>query len=417
MKVSVITIGDEILIGQIIDTNSAWIANRLNEIGLEIHKIYSIPDTKEAIERTLDRATDLTDIVLLTGGLGPTKDDITKHTLARYFNTQLKRNTDVLSHIKSLFDKYGHKTINDLNKQQADLPEDCRVLLNPVGTASGMWFERNSKHIISMPGVPHEMKALMKNYILPEFEAKFVTQIILHKTILTQGLPESILAELLTEWEAKLPEQIKLAYLPSENRVRLRMSARGQDLTLLNELLEQQRRKLFEIIPEHVYGEEQDTLEQRVGETLLKLGATLATAESCTGGYLAHLITSVPGSSSYYKGSVLAYDNQVKKNLLEVNAEDIEKYGAVSKEVVEAMAVGVKKLIGTDYALASSGIAGPEGGTVEKPVGTIWVAIAGPQFVKSIKYQFGANRMSNIKRTASALLMELLLLIESNDKK
>ncbi len=417
MQVSIITIGDEILIGQIVDTNSAWIASRLNEIGLEIHKIYTIADTPEAITRTLDRATQLSDIVLLTGGLGPTKDDITKKTLAQYFNTKLIRNYNVLSHIENLFATIGLNSLNELNKQQADLPEKCRVLINKVGTASGMWFEKDTKHIISMPGVPFEMKSLMRDYILPEFKTKFSNQVIIHNTILTQGIPESILAQQLSFWEKSLPNSIKLAYLPSINRVRLRLSARGQNASELQLILDEQKKLLRDIIPKNIFGEEKETLEERIGAQLKLKKATLATAESCTGGYLAHLITGVPGSSAYYKGSILAYANQVKTDLLGVGNELLEANGAVSRQVVEAMATGVKKQMLSDYALATSGIAGPGGGTEKKPVGTIWVAIASPSGLWSKKYSFGSNRMANIKRTASSLLMELLYQLESEHKK
>jgi len=417
MRVSIVTIGDEILIGQIVDTNSAWIAQRLNELGLQIHKIYSISDTEEAIVRTLDRARKLTDIVLITGGLGPTNDDITKKTLTNFFNDKLERNEEVLQHVKSLFEKFGVKNINKLNEQQADLPTKCRVLLNPVGTASGMWFEEGKKHFISMPGVPGEMKEIMKNSVLPEFESRFSNGVFLHKTVLTQGVPESVLAELLEQWENSLHTDVKLAYLPSENRVRLRLSVKGTDELRLNELLDSEILKLHEIIPQHIYGQEKDRIEQRIGDLLRKNKATVATAESCTGGYLAHLITSVPGCSAYFRGSVLAYDNKIKENVLQVRAESLRNYGAVSEQVVTEMALSVKKLMGVDYALSTSGIAGPAGGTVEKPVGTVWTAIAGPNGVKAVKYQLGTERLWNVKRGASAVLLDLLHELESDHKK
>ena len=306
MKVSIITIGDEILIGQIIDTNSAWIAQRLNELGLELSKIYSISDKEEVILRTLDRAKTYSDIILITGGLGPTNDDITKSTLAKYFNDKLVRNEKVLLHIKELFKKFGVDQINKLNEQQADLPSSCKVLFNKLGTASGMWFEKDDKYFVSMPGVPHEMKNLMNTYVLPEFQERFSRCVFVSKTILTQGVPESILAERLTVWEQNLPKEIKLAYLPSENRVRLRLSARGENELELNSQIAKQIEKLQKEIPEIIFGEEHDRLEQRVGEYLFKQNATVASAESCTGGYVAHLITKIAGSSSYYKGSVLA---------------------------------------------------------------------------------------------------------------
>lgn len=417
MKVSIITIGDEILIGQIIDTNSAWIAQRLNEIGLRVDVIYSISDTEEAILRTLDRASKITDIVLITGGLGPTKDDITKSTLAKYFDDVLVRNEEVLKHIKALFHKYGVEKINDLNIQQADLPTKCKVLLNSVGTASGMWFEQNQKHFISMPGVPHEMKSLMNTYILPEFQSKFSNGVFLHKTILTQGVPESVLAELIEPWELSLPEEVQLAYLPSENRVRLRLSVHGKNKEDLNGVLDAEVFRLNEIIPAYIYGEEKESIEQRVGDLLRKSNTTVATAESCTGGYLAHLITSVAGSSAYFRGSVLAYDNEIKKAVLNVESDSLNNFGAVSEQVVKEMACSVRKLMGTDYALATSGIAGPTGGSKEKPVGTVWTAIAGPKGVKAVKYQFGTERLWNVRRSANAVLLDFLHSLESNDKK
>ena len=417
MNVSIITIGDEILIGQIVDTNSAWIAQRLNEIGLELSKIYSISDTEQAILRTLDRAKELSDIVIITGGLGPTNDDITKKTLTKYFNDKLVRNEEVLHHIKDLFKKFGVDEINELNKQQADIPSSCKVLFNKLGTASGMWFEKHQKHFISLPGVPHEMKNLMSTYVLPELQSRFSQGAFVHKTILTQGLPESILAEKIGSWERGLPKTIKLAYLPSENRVRLRLSTRGENKEVLNEQIEEQIIKLETIIPELIFGEEKDKLEERVGVELLKKTATIATAESCTGGYISHLITRVPGSSAYYKGSVLAYDNSIKKSVLGVKQKSLENYGAVSRQVVEEMALGVQNIMKVDFAIATSGIAGPTGSSEEKPVGTVWTAIATPNGVQSVKYQMGTERLWNIKRTANATLLDLLHILESSDKK
>lgn len=417
MKVSIVTIGDEILIGQIVDTNSAWIAQRLNEIGLKVQKIYSISDDEVEIIRTVKRAGQLTDIVLITGGLGPTNDDITKKTLAKIFDDILVSNEEVLQHIKDLFLSKGRKTINKLNEQQADLPSKCKVLKNPNGTAMGMWFEEGSKHFISMPGVPREMKGMMNDLVLPKLQREFSVGVFLHRTILTQGAPESILAEKLFDWERSLPEQIKLAYLPSENRVRLRLSVGGEDEEKLNRLLDEEIRKLQKIIPNHIYGEEKDRVEQRVGDLLRESKATLATAESCTGGYIAHLITSVPGCSAYFRGSVLAYDNKIKKDVLGVRQDSLDDFGAVSKQVVEEMALSVRRLMGVDYALSTSGVAGPSGGSEEKPVGTVWTAIAGPNGVRSTKYQLGSERQWNIKRSASAVLIDFLHELESSDKK
>ena len=413
MKVSIITIGDEILIGQIIDTNSAWIAQRLNEIGLHVEKIYSISDTEEAILRTLERASEITDIVLITGGLGPTKDDITKTTLAKYFDDVLVPNKIVLEHLKTLF----HKKINKLNIQQADLPSKCKLLLNPVGTASGMWFEKDKKHFISMPGVPYEMKTLLNSHVLPEFQTRFSQGVFLHKTILTQGIHESVLAELIESWELSLPKNMKLAYLPSENRVRLRLSIRGESKEQLSSLLDAEVLRLNHIIPDYIYGEDKDSIEHRVGVLLSESNTTVATAESCTGGYLAHLITSVAGSSAYFRGSVLAYDNEIKQNILNVKFDSLNNFGAVSEQVVKEMASSVRELMGTDYALATSGVAGPTGGSKEKPIGTIWTAIAGPNGVKAKKYQFGNERLWNVRRSANAILLDFLHSLESNDKK
>ena len=417
MTVSIITIGDEILIGQIVDTNSAWIAQRLNEIGLEISKIYTVSDTETAILRTLKRAEELSDIVILTGGLGPTNDDITKNTLATYFDDKLVRNEEVLAHIKDLFKKFGVSKINKLNEQQADLPSSCKVLFNKLGTASGMQFERQGTYFVSMPGVPHEMKSLMNTYVLPDLQSRFSEGVIVHKTILTQGVPESILAERIAEWEVALPESIKLAYLPSENRVRLRLSTRGLDEALLKGLIATQIEKLHAIIPELIFGEEQDRLEQRVGQELLKRNASLATAESCTGGYISHLLTRISGSSAYYKGGLIAYDNSVKVDVLGVNPITIQSFGVVSKQVVEEMALGIQRVMKVDYAIATSGIAGPTGGSIEKPIGTVWTAVATPNGIQSIKHQMGTERLWNIKRSASATLLDLLHVLESSDKK
>jgi len=417
MKVSIITIGDEILIGQIVDTNSAWIAKSLNEIGLDLSKIYSISDSESVILRTLNRAKELSDIVIITGGLGPTNDDITKHTLVNYFNDKLLRNQEVLVHIKQLFKKFGVHEINKLNESQADLPSKCKVLFNKLGTAPGMWFEKDNKHFISMPGVPFEMKYLMNTHVLPELQSRFSEIVIVHKTILTQGVPESILADIIATWESELPGTIKLAYLPSEGRVRLRLSTRGKDKELLNSIIDEQIEKLKLIIPKLIFGEENDTLEQRIGQELLRVNASIGSAESCTGGYVAHLITQVSGASAYFKGSVLAYNAAVKQAVLGVQANTIENYGVVSKQVAEEMALGVQQLMKVDYAIATTGIAGPTGGTIDNPVGTIWTSVATPNGVQSVKYQLGTERVRNIKRSSTAVLLDLLHILERVDKK
>jgi len=280
-----------------------------------------------------------------------------------------------------------------------------------------MQFERQGTYVVSMPGVPHEMKSLMNTYVLPDLQSRFSEGVIVHKTILTQGVPESILAERIAEWEVALPESIKLAYLPSENRVRLRLSTRGLDEALLKDLIATQIEKLHAIIPELIFGEEQDRLEQRVGQELLKRNASLATAESCTGGYISHLLTRISGSSAYYKGGLIAYDNSVKVDVLGVKPVTIQSFGVVSKQVVEEMALGIQRVMKVDYAIATSGIAGPTGGSIEKPIGTVWTAVATPNGIQSIKHQMGTERLWNIKRSASATLLDLLHVLESSDKK
>jgi nicotinamide-nucleotide amidase len=417
MKVSLVTIGDEILIGQIIDTNSAWMAQRFNEIGLQVDKIYSIPDSEEAILRTLERASMVTDIVVITGGLGPTNDDITKSTLLKYFNDTLVRNEEILDNIKHLFYSRGRKIINSLNEGQADLPSKCKVLMNPIGTASGMWFTENKKDFIFMPGVPSEMKEIMNTHVIPGLQVKFNPGYFIHRTILTQGMPESILSEKLADWENSLSPELKLAYLPSETRVRLRLSAKGENHSYIESLIEDAVQKLYLIIPNHIYGENKDSIENRLGLLLTRKNLTLSTTESCTGGYLSHLITSIPGSSKYFKGGVLAYDVRIKMEVLGISPKTLKNYGVVSAEVVKEMAQSVQKIMGTDYALSTSGILGPSGGSKDVPVGVIWAGIASPYGVKAIKYQFGSDRIWNMRRVSTTLMLDLIHDLESAYKK
>jgi nicotinamide-nucleotide amidase len=290
-------------------------------------------------------------------------------------------------------------------------------LFNKLGTAPGMWFEKDKKHFISMPGVPFEMKYLMNTHVLPELQSRFSEIVIVHKTILTQGVPESILADIIATWELELPGTIKLAYLPSEGRVRLRLSTRGKDKELLNSTIDEQIEKLKLIIPKLIFGEENDTLEQRIGQELLRVNASVGSAESCTGGYVAHLITQVSGASAYFKGSVLAYNAAVKQTVLGVRAKTIADFGVVSKQVAEEMALGVQQLMKVDYAIATTGIAGPLGGTIDNPVGTIWTSVATPNGVQSVKHQLGTERVRNIKRSSTAVLLDLLHILERVDKK
>lgn len=411
MRAEIITIGDEILIGQIVDTNSAWMGQQLNLHGIEVYQITSVHDSRAHILEALANAERNADLVLITGGLGPTKDDITKKCLCEYFQTELVFYPEVLEHVKALLSSRNVE-INQLNRDQALLPAGCTVLHNPVGTASGMWFERNNTVFVSMPGVPFEMEAIMSGEVFPRLIKKGIMQSIVHKTILTQGLPESMLAEKIEHWENALPPFIKLAYLPSALMVRLRLSAYGNDQAMLENEIDRQVKSLLKIIPDQVFGFDNDNLALVIGRMLVESAQTIAVAESCTGGNIAHSITSNPGSSAWFKGGVVAYSNEIKNRLLNVPAEMLEKYGAVSQQVAEAMAVGARKALNADYALATTGIAGPDGGTPEKPVGTVWIAVAGPSGVVSEKFIFRHNRERNIIRstqTALNLLRKFIL--------
>lgn len=406
MKAEIITIGDEILIGQIVDTNSAWIAEQFNLNGIEIYQITSVHDDTEHIAEAMRIAEEKADLVILTGGLGPTKDDITKHALCDYFNTNLVFHEQTFENIKNRF-KNRNIDLNKLNRDQAMLPGACTVLTNKVGSAPGMWFEKNDTIFVSVPGVPFEMKYLVENEILPRLRTNGKTKAIFHKTVQTQGLPESMLAEKIENWETSLPENIKLAYLPNPMSVRLRLSAIGTDLEELKRLVGGEIEKLKQLIPDYIFGYDNATLGEITGRLLREKNLTIAVAESCTGGYISHLITSVPGSSEYFRGGVTAYSNEVKKSLLGVSELTLQKYGAVSSEVVREMALGVRKKLGADFAVATSGIAGPTGGTEEKPVGTVWIAIAGPENTITEKFIFGDNRERNIIRSGQTALQLL----------
>lgn len=409
MLAEIITIGDEILIGQIIDTNSAWIAQQLTLAGIRIKQVTSVSDDREHILKALAEAEKRADVVLITGGLGPTKDDITKVTLCEYFGRGLTFNEEVYKDVEALFKKYG-KEVSPVNRKQAELPEKCTALRNEVGTAPGMWFERDGRVFISMPGVPYEMKNIMEKQVLPRLKQKFDLPVLMHITILTQGIGESALAAMIEEWENGLASgNMKLAYLPSPGIVRLRLSTSGNDREDLKRKMKEKIAKLEELISSYIfgyeeYGSEPETIEQVIGRLLREKKRTVSTAESCTGGYISHLITKVPGSSEYYLGSVIAYAYEVKENMLNVPKEMLEKYGAVSAQVVEQMAAGVRQKLNTDYSIAASGIAGPGGGTDDKPVGTVWIAVATPEKVISKRLQFGDNRERNIERTAITAL-------------
>ncbi|MBW6482359.1 MAG: competence/damage-inducible protein A [Vicingaceae bacterium] len=403
MKLDILSIGDELLIGQTLNTNAHWLSQQLNKIGFEIRQHTTVSDEKAHILTALNDALENVDVVLITGGLGPTKDDLTLEVLNEYFGGKLVMNQQVYEDVERLIGGRGFE-MNELNKQQALVPNNARVLRNKNGTAPGTWFEKNGTVVVSMPGVPYEMKAMTTNTVIPWLLEKFKLPFIVHQMVYTQGIPESTLAQQLVHWENELPKSIKLAYLPSPGRVKLRLSTTGNDRAALNIAIEEQIEKIKKIIPQYIYSFEEEALERILGEKLKQQKATLSTAESCTGGYIAHLITSVQGASDYFEGSVISYSNAVKINQLHVNVDDIEKYGAVSQQVVEQMAEGVRKKMNTTYAIATSGIAGPTGGTEEKPVGTVWIAIASEKGVVSKKYVFGKERDINIERTAVAAL-------------
>jgi nicotinamide-nucleotide amidase len=403
MKAEIITIGDELLIGQTIDTNSAWLGAELSAIGFQVIRITSISDNKDQIISTLKEKKDKTDVVLITGGLGPTSDDITKQTLCEFFETSLVFDEEVFRRIEKMF-LLRNFQMNENNRRQADVPESCRVLSNSAGTAPGMWFEKEGTIYISMPGVPYEMKHIMTEHVIPDLRIRFSSQHIIHRNIMTYGTSESRLAELLTGFEAGLPMSVKLAYLPSFGVTKLRLTGTGSDESSLSNTIEEQVRKLYNQISEFIFAENEESLEMVIARLLKEKGKSLSIAESCTGGEVSHLITRVPGSSSYFKGSVIAYDNSIKTLLLGVSADTIATHGAVSKETVEMMADGARKLFNTDFSVATTGIAGPDGGTTEKPVGTIWVSVSSVNKTISEKYTFGPDRVINIRRFSLAAI-------------
>jgi len=415
MRAEIISIGDELLIGQVVNTNASWMAAELNRSGINVAHIAAISDKEKDIHKAVDDALQRADLILLTGGLGPTKDDITKLTLARYFGTGMVFHKPTFEKVKGFFAARNIE-MTELNRKQAEIPENCMPLENNYGTAPGMWFEKNGKIIVSMPGVPFEMKPMLTGQILPKLRKQFKLPHIIHKTIMTTGMAESLMAEKIKEWENNLPEDIKLAYLPQPGIVRLRLSATGKDVVKLHDEVEKYGKLLHHYIPELIYGYDEITLEEVTGQMLFERKATVSTAESCTGGYLAHLITSIPGSSNYFKGSIVSYANEVKIKQLGVDPSDLEKYGAVSRQVVEQMANGAREKLQTDYSLAISGIAGPDGGTKEKPVGTVWIALATPQKIYSNLFYFGEHRGRNIRRSALAALNLLRLEMLKKEK-
>jgi nicotinamide-nucleotide amidase len=410
MKAEIISIGDELLIGQVINTNSSWMATQLNLIGIDIVQITVISDKKKAILQSIENAFNRADLVLMTGGLGPTNDDITKLCICEFYDSKLIFDETSYQRIKKLFAQRGF-AVTELNRQQAEVPDKCEVIPNFNGTASGMWFKEKGKILISMPGVPFEMKSMMIDFVIPRLRDMSKVKLY-HKTVHIQGIGESFLADLIKDWENALPKNIKLAYLPQPGLIRLRLSASGNIEDKLEIEVNAQIEKLKIIIPDLIFGYDEDLLEAVISKLLIPQHKTLATAESCTGGYLSHLITSIAGSSAYYKGSIIAYSNEVKTKILGVNTETLNQYGAVSKECVIEMATNVRQLLQTDYSIAVSGIAGPDGGSEEKPVGTIWIAVASEKAVMAEKYLHGEDRGRNIRKSALSALMLLRKLIQ-----
>jgi len=403
MQAEIITIGDEILIGQIVDSNSAFISKELNKIGVSVYQITSIQDDREHILKSLKEAGERSSVVIITGGLGPTKDDVTKHTLCEFFEDELVRDNAVLSHIEELFKKYITTPISDLNREQAMVPSKSTVLHNEFGTAPGIWMKKGKTAFISLPGVPYEMKGLMIKSVLPKIIKEYHRPHIVHKTIMTYGLGESAIAEKLEDWENNLPSFIKFAYLPNIGRVRLRLSAKGEDKEALLVGIEEQVKKLYPLIGDIIYGEEEEdgNVEKQIGTLLTNKKMTLATAESFTGGSIAEHITAVPGASNYFKGSMVCYATAVKVNVLGVPQELIDKYSVVSEEVAIAMANNVKSKLGTDFAIATTGNAGPTKGDSDAEVGTVYIAVSSPNGTFAQKFVMGRHRERVVKKSVN----------------
>ncbi|QEC53685.1 nicotinamide-nucleotide amidase [Anseongella ginsenosidimutans] len=427
MLAEIITIGDEILIGQVIDSNSAWLAGRLNEVGITVGQITSIGDDPAVLENALEEASRRADIIIMTGGLGPTKDDRTKQTLCGYFGGKLVLHEKVLENVKTIFSR-SNRPLLDSNMRQAEVPDNCRVLLNSQGTAPGMWFEKEGRVYISLPGVPFEMMGLAGEQVIPMLKEYFRDRLepVLHKTLVTTGIGESFLAELVAPAENFLPPYIHLAYLPRPGMVRLRLSAYGKELTAsgnkpaegivsalqLEKELDIHASRIMELAEKYVIATEDTPVPEIILNRLRERGRTLATAESCTGGYIAHLITAIPGASDVFSGSVVAYSNKIKSSLLGVNDITLTHFGAVSRETVSEMAAGAIERLGVDYAIACSGIMGPGGGSADKPVGTVWIAVADKEHVQAEKFSFSGRRPQLIERTAIAALGMLFHFVE-----
>ena len=411
----IIAIGDELLYGQIMDTNSHWISQELDAVGVRVVRKTTVGDNRTDILAAFEEASKRANLILITGGLGPTQDDLTKPLLAEFFGCNIVEVPEAVAAVSSYFLRRGRE-MTPLNILQGHLPTCCTYVPNEVGTAPGMWFEQKGCYWMSMPGVPHEMKKLVKDFVLPKLSQVFDLPVIYHKLIKTAGIGESWLADLINEWENALPNHIRLAYLPSLGHVKLRLTAFGEDKKVLAAEVDQQIQKILPTINNYVYGYNEETLETAVGKLLKNEGKTLALAESCSGGYISHLITAVPGSSQYFQGTVVPYHNALKEQLLGVSSATLAQHGAVSEATVREMALGVKKLFGVDFGLASSGIAGPDGGSPDKPVGTVWIACAGPNFVEAKLLQLTQDRLINIQLTGVAVLNLLRICISTHNK-
>jgi len=407
---SIITIGDELLIGQVIDTNSAWIAQQLNKIGIAVKNRVAIGDEAEEIKNTLDFENKNADVVLITGGLGPTNDDITKKVMCEYFSGKMIVDKDALQNVKYLFEQVYHKPVSEINLKQAEVPDTCDVIQNKRGSAPGMIFHKEGTIFISMPGVPYEMMGIMED-VIPYLQKQFELPVILHKTILTSGIGESALAEIIKDFEDNLPKEIRLAYLPNYGMVRLRLSTSGFDKTKTENAIKSQFTELKKLVKNYMVADEDESMQEVLGKVLLENKKTISTAESCTGGAIASLITSVPGSSAYFEGSIVSYSYNIKETLLNVKKETLEKYGAVSEETVREMLAGLLDKMKTDYGIAVSGIMGPDGGTPGKPVGTVWVAAGSKekQIVQKFKQRFSRTKNIEVTSVMALNLMRVFL--------
>jgi nicotinamide-nucleotide amidase len=411
MRAEIITIGDEILIGQIVDTNSAWMAQKLNLAGIKVKQISSVSDDRQHILEALNESKSRADLILITGGLGPTKDDITKKTLAEYFNTGYRLDQDALENVKRIFQKYKAPLL-EINIKQAEVLDNCVTLLNLNGTAPGMWIEHENKIFVSMPGVPFEMMYMMEEQVIPKIKQAFNLPVIIHHTILTAGIGESILAEKIESIEDSLPEHIKLAYLPKLGTVRVRLSGNGHNEELLRKEISVYAKRIVDKVADFVMAENDTPIEKVILDFMESGNLSLSVAESCTGGYISHQFTQHPGSSKVFLGGAVTYSNSLKVSILGVSEETLNNFGAVSEETVKEMSEGAKSAFHSDYSIAVSGIAGPDGGTTEKPVGTVWISVTGKTKTITKTYNFGNKRTQNIERSGTTALILLYKLMK-----